>query len=122
MSDALRDDGHAVVTPDLFDGDTFDDIDAGVARVDSSGGPPAFLADALAQTAHLEGPRVHAGFSLGAAVAAFLALAGDACEEFVYPGDGHLFAFEGWREYDADAAERMFDHVTDFLAELDNGE
>ena len=174
-ADNLRDDGHSVVTPDLFDGDTFDDIDAGVARVDSSGGPPAFLADALAQIAHLEGPRVYAGFSLGAAMAevlaltrgdasglvvmhgalspawfeatewpvglraqlhyakddpwveadenaAFMALAGDACEEFVYEGAGHLFAFEGWREYDPDAAERMFDHVTDFLAELDNGE
>lgn len=172
-ADALRDDGHTVVTPDLFGGDTFDDLDAGVDRVDSAGGPPAFLADALAQTAHLTGPRVYAGFSLGAAVAevlaltrgdasglvvmhgamspawfevtawpaglraqlhyaqddpwvepqenaAFMLLAGNACEEFVYPGDGHLFAFEGWREYDADAAERMFDRVTDFLADLDS--
>lgn len=171
-ADALRDEGHDLLVPDLFDGETFDDIDAGVEKVDAFGGPPAFVATALAQTAHLEGPRVYAGFSLGAAIAeilaltrgdasglvvmhgamspawfdatdwpadlraqlhyakddpwveddenaAFMALAGDACEEFVYEGDGHLFAFEGWREYDADASHAMFERVTDFLAYLD---
>ncbi len=170
-ADALRDDGHDVVTPDLFGGAVFDNLDDAVDFVDAQGGPPAFVEAALAGAAALDGPRVYAGFSLGAAVAeilaltrpdaaalvvmhgamspawlgatawpaglraqlhyakgdpwadaeenaAFMALAGDACEEYTYPGDGHLFAFEGWREYDADAAETMFEHVTDFLAEL----
>ena len=171
-ADALREDGHVVVTPDLFNGETFTDIDAGVAKVDTTGGPPAFVDVAIHQSRGIPGPRVYAGFSLGAAVAeilaltrddavglvvmhgamspawfgatawpdglraqlhiaaddpwadadddaAFLALAGDHCETFVYPGDGHLFAFEGRGEYDADAAEAMFERVTDFLAEFD---
>jgi len=50
---------------------------------------------------------------------AFLDLAGAACETFAYPGDGHLFGFEGWHEYDEDASHRMFERVTEFLAELD---
>lgn len=172
---ALRDDGHDVVTPDMFGGLLFDDFGPAMEHVDSAGGAPAFVDVVLAQTRNLPGPHVYAGFSLGAAVAetlaltrpgaaglvimhgamspswinvtvwpeglraqlhyaradawaepeenaAFMALAGDAAEEFVYEGDGHLFAFEGWREYDADAAERMFERVTDFLAEIDNDE
>ncbi len=34
LADALRDDGHEVHVPDLFDGATFDAIDAGVAFAD----------------------------------------------------------------------------------------
>ncbi|MFV0633884.1 dienelactone hydrolase family protein [Demequina sp.] len=171
-ADALREDGHHVVTPDLFGGRTFADLETAVAYVDSEGGPPAFIAAATAQTVDLGGPRVYVGFSLGGAVAeilaltrgdasglvvlhgalspawfgvdawpdgltaqlhyasrdpwvepeenaAFLALAGDACEEYVYDGDGHLFAFEGWHEYEAQNAHRLYEHVTDFLASLD---
>jgi len=172
-ADALRSDGHIVLTPDLFDGETYTDVDDGVARVDSSGGPPAFVSTAISHTHSLTGPRVYAGFSLGAAVGeilaltrpeaaglvlmhgalspawidgalawpdalraqlhfmqddpwietdendALLALSGDRCEVFEYPGDGHLFAFEGWHEYDAAAAEAMYEHVTDFLATFD---
>ncbi len=168
-ADALREDGHAVVAPDLFDGETFTDIDAAVNKVDAAGGPPAFVDAAIAGSARLAEPRVYAGFSMGATVAeilaltrsdavglvlmhgaaspawfdattwprnlraqlhyakddpwiegdenaAFLALANGRCEEFVYPGDAHLFAFEGWDEYDPEAADAMFERVTDFLA------
>ncbi|MFN3866514.1 MAG: dienelactone hydrolase family protein [Demequina sp.] len=171
-ADALRADGHHVVAPDMFGGETFLDTDPAVAFVDAQGGPPAFVDAVIAQTVDLDGPRVYAGFSLGAAVAeilaltrpdatglivmhgaispawigvdtwppglraqlhnasqdpwlepeedaAFLTLAGGACETFVYEGDGHLFAFEGWREYDAEAAHLMHERVADFLASLD---
>lgn len=167
----LRGDGHTVVTPDLFDGLTFTDLDDGVAHVDSEG-MGAWVSKARTLTAGLSGPRVYAGFSLGGAVAevlaltdpdaeglivmhgaiapawfdidawpadlaaqlhyarddewadpddnaAFMALAGDACEEFVYPGSGHLFGFEGWREYDSEASHLMFERVGDFLAQFD---
>lgn len=40
-------------------------------------------------------------------------------EEHVYPGDAHLFAFEGWREYDSEASHRLYEHLTDFLAAVD---
>ncbi len=171
-ADMFRADGHDVVTPDLFGGRTFDDLDTAVDFVDTEGGPPAFVPQAVAQASRLKGPRVYAGFSLGGAVAevlaltrddaaglvimhgamspawigvtewpnglraqlhyarndawvepeenaAFLALAAGACEEFVYEGDGHLFAFEGWSEYDQNSAEQMFERVGDFLAEFD---
>ncbi|MDN4473945.1 dienelactone hydrolase family protein [Demequina zhanjiangensis] len=51
--------------------------------------------------------------------AAFLTLAGDACEEFVHPGDGHLFGFEGWHEYDDVASHDMYERVSEFMSELD---
>ena len=73
----LRADGHHVVTPDLFGGRTFTDLDAAVEFVDAEGGPPAFLAQAVAQSARLKGRRVYAGFSLGGAVAEVMALTRD---------------------------------------------
>lgn len=170
----LREEGHTVHAPDLFDGRVFDSIEAGVELVDSVG-LLGWVEKAAAATAHVEGPRVYAGFSMGAAVgevlafrdaqaqaaiimhgalspewvgvtewpaglraqlhyaigdpwneadenAAFLALAGDRCEVFEYPGSGHLFALKGWEEYDAASDEAMFDRVTDLLAEIDNEE
>jgi len=171
-ADALRADGHAVETPDMFGGETFHDLDAAVAFVDSEGGPPTFVHAVASQIHDVDGPVVFAGFSLGGGVAeilaltradasglvvmhgtlspawfgidswspglraqhhymaddpwvereereAFAALAGDALEEFVYPGDGHLFAFEGWHEYDAEAAHRLYERFTEFVSELD---
>jgi dienelactone hydrolase len=50
---------------------------------------------------------------------ALLAFAGGDCEDFVYPGDGHLFAFEGWPEYDADSSHRLYERVNDFLGTID---
>ncbi len=170
-AEILRADGHEVMTPDLFDGLTFGDLEAAVDHVDSEG-MEHWVGRARDLTAPVEGPRVYAGFSLGGAVAevlaltdpdavglvvmhgavspswfgidrwpidlvaqlhysardpwvdgddneAFLALAGEACEEFTYPGDGHLFGFEGWHEYDEVASHDMYERVTEFLAELD---
>lgn len=167
----LRAEGHEVFTPDLFDGRTFDDIGEGVELVDSVG-LLGWVDKATTAIAGVKGPRVYAGFSMGAAIgevlalrderahgvvvmhgavspewvqvtqwpaqlraqlhtatgdpwreadedAAFVELAGPACEAFEYDVDGHLFAFEGWREYREEAAGLMFQRVSDFLAEFD---
>ncbi|NTV40336.1 MAG: dienelactone hydrolase [Demequinaceae bacterium] len=54
-----------------------------------------------------------------AAVDAFADLAPmGACERFVYPGSTHLFAFDGYEDYDADAAALMTRRVRAFVAEL----
>jgi len=52
-------------------------------------------------------------------VAALTDLAGDACEVFEYPGDAHLFGFEGWHEYDSELSHDMYERVTEFIAEFD---
>ncbi len=170
-ADILEQDGHTVLTPDLFDGHTFTDLDAGVDHVDAEG-VEHWVARARELTARVQGPRIYAGFSLGGAVAeilaltepdaaglvvmhgaispawfeihewpvdlvaqlhyaardpwvdaddnaAFLELAGEACEEFVYPGEGHLFGFEGWHEYDEVASHDMYERVSEFLSEVD---
>lgn len=170
-AEALRLDGHHLVVPDLFEGLTFDDLDSAVDHVDSEG-MRHWVDVARATTAHVDGPRVYMGFSLGAAVsevlalteadavgavlvhgalapswfeidhwpaqltaqlhysrqdpwgdaqedAAFLALAGDACETFEYEVSGHLFAFEGWPEYDDYASHLLFERVGDYLATFD---
>jgi dienelactone hydrolase len=72
-ADGLRDQGHDVVTPDLFGGTTFDTIEAGVKKVDSK--PMSeYIAAARAALADVEGPRVYAGFSFGAVIAEYFAL------------------------------------------------
>lgn len=70
---ALREDGHDVVVPDLFDGRVFADVDDAVAFTDREG-LGHWVRVAATLTAHVEGPRVYAGFSLGGAVAEVLAL------------------------------------------------
>lgn len=50
---------------------------------------------------------------------AFVDLADGACEVFEYPGNAHLFGFEGWHEYDSEFSHRMFERVTEFVAEFD---
>jgi len=170
-AEAFREDGHTVVTPDLFGGRTFDNLDDAMVLVDGEG-LGHWVSVARDAVAGIEGPTIYAGFSLGGAVgevlaltdpdavglavlhgalsphwfeltawpagleaqlhyaaddpwveddenAAFLALAGDHCETFVYEGDGHLFGFEGWHEYDAEASHLMFERLGDFFATFD---
>lgn len=64
FADELRDAGHAVHTPDLYDGRTFDDLDAGVAHAAEIGFGKIVERGTLAAD---ELPRelVYAGFSLG---------------------------------------------------------
>ena len=72
-ADALREDGHDVIAPDLFDGRTFADVDEAVAFTDELG-LGHWVRVAAEATAGVTGPRVYAGFSLGGAVAEVLAL------------------------------------------------
>lgn len=74
FADALRAAGHAVHTPDLFDGEVFDDLDAGIAKRDAIG-VPGLIERAFASVAELPSELVYAGFSLGAAAAQTLAVA-----------------------------------------------
>ena len=72
-ADSLREAGHEVATPDLYDGVTFDRLDDGIAHRDELGIP------ALTQKAaqFLEGfpeDLVYAGFSMGASTAHYFAV------------------------------------------------
>lgn len=70
---ALEAAGHEVLTPDLYDGEVFDDLDAGVKKRDALGLEElSRRADAAVES--LPGELVYAGFSLGAAAAQALAL------------------------------------------------
>jgi len=72
FADALRDAGHTVHTPDLFDGAVFDSIDAGLAHTGEVG-VGAITARALALADELPPELVYAGFSMGVAPAQQLA-------------------------------------------------
>lgn len=72
FADDLRHAGHAVQTPDLFDGEVFDQLDDGIAKRDRVG-IPGLIGRAQAAVAHLPNDVVYAGFSMGAAAAEFLA-------------------------------------------------
>ena len=65
-------DGHDVLTPDLFDGETFRTVEDGAKKRDALGIPELMRRAARAAEA---GPTasIYAGFSMGAAAAQFLA-------------------------------------------------
>jgi dienelactone hydrolase len=72
FADALRAAGHAVHTPDLFDGRTFDSIDEGMAFIQASGMDG--MVERGERTAdELPNDLVYAGFSFGEMVAQKLA-------------------------------------------------
>ncbi len=73
FADRLRSAGHRVECPDLFDGRTFDSIDAGLGYVDELGGFGEVLRRGQAAADAFDGPAVYAGFSLGVVVAQMLA-------------------------------------------------
>ncbi|WP_150309037.1 dienelactone hydrolase family protein [Planctomonas psychrotolerans] len=64
--------GHTVHTPDLLDGRTFDDIDAGMAHVEEIGFPEV-LDRGTRSVGDLPNDLVYAGFSLGVLPAQMLA-------------------------------------------------
>lgn len=71
-ADRLRDRGHQVHTPDLFDGEVFDELEQGVAKRDAIG-IPELIYRAHAAVAELPEDLFYAGFSMGAASAQMLA-------------------------------------------------
>lgn len=69
----LRDGGHTVHTPDLYDGLTFDSIEDGMAHSKEIGGPMAIVERARAAVESLPSEVVYVGFSLGVVSAQSLA-------------------------------------------------
>ena len=72
FADRLRDAGHTVHTPDSFDGEVFDDLEAGTRKRDALG-IPELMARAQAAVAELPDQIVLAGFSMGTGAAEYLA-------------------------------------------------
>ncbi len=70
---ALRDAGHTVHTPDLYEGRTFDTIEDGVAHSEEIGGPMAIVDRARVAVESLPSDVVYLGFSLGVLPAQSLA-------------------------------------------------
>ena len=73
FANALRDSGHTVHTPDLFDGRTFDTIEDGMAHAEEIGFPMAVVDRARAAVEPLPNEVVYVGFSLGVLSAQSLA-------------------------------------------------
>jgi dienelactone hydrolase len=71
-AEALRAAGHTVDTPDLYDGQTFDDLDAGIAKRDALG-IPEVLRRTQAAVADLPPELVYVGYSMGTGPAELLA-------------------------------------------------
>lgn len=65
----LRDAGHTVHTPDLYDGEVFDDNESAARKIRSFGGFDELLTRSRAAVSHLPGELVYAGFSNGGACA-----------------------------------------------------
>jgi dienelactone hydrolase len=125
FAEELRQAGHTVHTPDLFDGRTFDTIEEGMAYAREAG----FAALAERGVAAAEGIKpdvVYAGFSFGVMPAQQLDLAAaqtlvettDRAELFVYPGEEHLFADSSLPAYDAAAAALLTERVLVFLDQV----
>jgi dienelactone hydrolase len=64
FADELREAGHTVHVPDLYDGHTFDDLDAGIGYARETGFDTV-MQRGLDSAADLGGGLVYAGFSLG---------------------------------------------------------
>jgi dienelactone hydrolase len=73
-ADRLREAGHHVLVPDLFDGRTAEDVIDGMAVKDEIGQEELLLRAVRFAAPHSADGLVYAGFSLGAAIAQNLAL------------------------------------------------
>ena len=73
FADELRSAGHAVHTPDLFEGRTFGTIDEGMAYAELVGFPDGIIERAEHAASELPAELVYAGFSLGVVPAQKLA-------------------------------------------------
>ena len=73
FADRLRAQGHTVHVPDLFEGRTFDTIEAGMAHVEELGGMGAVIGRGRAAVDGLPERVAYVGFSLGVVSAQLLA-------------------------------------------------
>jgi dienelactone hydrolase len=120
FAQTLRDAGHSVHTPDLFEGRTFAEIDDGVAFVDSVG-EDSFAARAAEMMTSAPTEVVYAGMSFGNARAAEQVLTRPGAQGalFLYgavapswwdarwpagvPSQAHVMADDPWKEPEAEA-------------------
>ena len=72
FAEILRGDGHTVITPDLYDGEVFDNLDDGMAKRDALG-IPELATRSMASVNDLPTDVYYAGYSMGAASAQMLA-------------------------------------------------
>lgn len=130
FADELRRAGHTVHAPDLYDGETFDDLDEGVAHAKEIGFPEIFRRGSAA-AADLPANIVYAGFSLGGLPAQSLAqtrsgargaLLFHSCvptSEFGgrwpegVPLQIHMMDADPWGDEDRPAAEALVEEVDD---------
>ena len=73
FADHLRKAGHTVHTPDLFEGQTFDSIEEGMAHAEELGFPDEIFKRGARAVEHASNEVVYAGFSLGVLPAQMLA-------------------------------------------------
>jgi dienelactone hydrolase len=73
-AERLRRAGHVVHTPDLYEGEVFDDMESAFRKVESLGGIPALIERTQVAAAALPQDVVYAGFSNGGGSAQLLAL------------------------------------------------
>jgi dienelactone hydrolase len=73
-ADRLRAEGHVVHTPDLYDGEVFEEMEPAFAKIEAIGGIPALMERSHAAVAGLPADLVYAGFSNGGGSAELLAL------------------------------------------------
>lgn len=73
FADALREAGHTVHTPDIYDGRTFATIEEGMAHAEELGFPMGVVDRGRATAAELPADAFYVGFSLGVMIAQSLA-------------------------------------------------
>jgi dienelactone hydrolase len=128
FADELREAGHAVHAPDLYDGNTFEDLDEGVAYAKKVGFDE-ILSRGTATATDLPADIVYAGFSLGVmpaqslaqtrpgAKGAILYSAAMPASEFGgswpkgVPLQIHMMDDDPWAEEDRPAAEALVEEV-----------
>jgi len=130
FADELREAGHTVHAPDLYDGNTFQDLNEGVAYA-TQVGFPGIIRRGSAAAMELPADIVYAGFSLGVLPAQSLAqtrpgargaILFSACvptSEFESPWpDGvplqiHMMDADPWAEEDRPVAEALVEEIED---------
>jgi dienelactone hydrolase len=130
FADELREAGHTVHAPDLYDGKTFGDIDEGVAYAQKVGFPEIIRRGAAAAT-DLPADIIYAGFSLGVMPAQSLAQTRPGARGAIFfhgavpasefgsswpegvPLQIHMMDADPWVEEDRVAAEALVKEIED---------
>jgi dienelactone hydrolase len=128
FADELRDVGHTVHAPDLYDGHTFDDLDEGVAYAQQTGFAEIVDSGSAAAT-DLRTDIVYAGFSLGVLPAQSLAQTRPGARGAIFyhacmptsefgspwpqgvPLQIHMMDADPWAEEDRPVAESLVEEV-----------